>query len=287
MKAGRITYERNVVSPLMKVREEALGSGASGPPRFLVRVDEFPHYLAWDEPEKYGTDPYRRFHEIMASAGVPYLIAVPPRVSRSPLDPTATDWRPITDDEQAMLDEMRAAGGFVAFGLHGRDHRTRHESPRRHSELCGLSLAETEELLDGALGELRSSGIETEVFVPPYNRFDAAQYEPLASRFLVVGGGPESVPLIGFHRTPVWRGEAVYLPSYFPLYGRAVDVLPAAQSLIERQAGLWTPIVLHWGWEADAGWTDLERMAAAIAPYTARWEDFLSAARESRGDADR
>jgi hypothetical protein len=85
----------------------------------------------------------------------------------------------------------------------------------------------------------------------------------------------------------VWRGEAVYLPSYFPLYGRAADVLPAAQSLIDRQAGLWTPIVLHWGWEADAGWKDLERMAAAIAPYTARWEDFLSAARKSRDDADR
>ena len=111
-----------------------------------------------------------------------------------------------------------------------------------------------------------SAGIETGVFVPPYNRFDARQYEPLARRFAVVGGGPESVPLIGFHRTPVWRGDAVYLPSYFPLYGRAADVLPAAQSLIERQAGLWTPIVLHWGWEADADWADLERLASADRP---------------------
>jgi hypothetical protein len=287
MKAGRITYERNVVAPLMRLREEALGSAAAGPPRFLVRVDEFPHYLAWDDPERYGTEPYRRFHSIMADAGVPYLIAVPPRVSRSPLDPTASEWRPIDDGEQAMLSELRESDGFVAFGLHGRDHRTRHESPRRHSELCGLSVGETEGLLDGALAELRSFGVDTEVFVPPYNRFDAAQYEPLAERFNVIGGGPESVPLIGFHRTPVWRGDAVYLPSYFPLYGRAADVLPAAQGLIDRQAGLWTPIVLHWGWEADAGWSDLERMAAAIAPYTARWEDFLSAVRASASDADR
>jgi hypothetical protein len=57
--------------------------------------------------------------------------------------------------------------------------------------------------------------------------------------------------------------------------------------MIDRQAGLWTPIVLHWGCEADAGWSDLERMAAAIAPYTARWDDFLSAARASAQDADR
>src|SRR5690348_18509025 len=42
MKAGRITYERNVVSPLTKVRSEALGSAARGPPRLVARVDEFP-----------------------------------------------------------------------------------------------------------------------------------------------------------------------------------------------------------------------------------------------------
>jgi hypothetical protein len=288
MKAGRITYERNVVEPLVRLRSSVLGPAAAGPPRFLVRVDEYPHYLAWDEPSRYGTEGYRRFHSIMASAGVPYLIAVPPRVSRAPLDPSGREWRPIDDGEASMLASLRdASDGLVAFGLHGRDHRTRHESPRRHSELCGLSVSATEELLDTALDELRGFGISTEVFVPPFNRFDAAQYAPLASRFAVVGGGPESVPLIGFHRPPVWRDGAVYLPSYFPLYGRAADVLPAARSLIERQVGLWTPIVLHWGWEADAGWSDLEQMAEAIAPYTARWDEFLAAVRFSAGDADR
>ena len=93
----------------------------------------------------------------MAEAGVPYLIAVPPRVSRRPLDPETRDWRPLDDGERAMLEELRA-DPIVAFGLHGRDHRTRHVSPRRHSELCGLSLDATEELLDGALAELRERG---------------------------------------------------------------------------------------------------------------------------------
>ena len=45
--------------------------------------------------------------------------------------------------------------------------------------------------------------------------------------------------------------------------------------------------MLHWGWEADAGWADLEQMAKAIAPYTARWDEFLDAVRVSAGDADR
>ena len=46
-----------------------------------MRVDEFPHYMAWDDPEGFGTARYERFHEIMAGAGVPYLVAVL-RVSR-------------------------------------------------------------------------------------------------------------------------------------------------------------------------------------------------------------
>ena len=285
MKAGRITFERNVVEPLMRVRSQALGGEAAGPPRFLVRVDEFPHYLAWDDPDRYGTEPYRRFHSIMADAGVPYLVAVPPRISRSPLDPEVSEWRPLDDRELAMLAELRAHAG-VSFALHGRDHRTRFSSPRRRSELCGLSPAATEELLDGALAELRDAGVETDVFVPPYNRFDRDQYEPLAKRFAVVCGGPESVPLLGFHRTPLWRGDAVYLPSYFPVYGTAAEVLPAAQQLIDQRCGLWIPVALHWGWEADADWHDLERLAQLIQPYTAHWDHFLQAIRASAGNGN-
>jgi len=120
------------------------------------------------------------------------------------------------------------------------------------------------------------------VFVPPYNRFDASQFEALARRFQVVCGGPESIGTMGFHSTPQWRGEAVYLPSYAPVYGRAVDVLPAVERAIERAAGLWVPVVLHWGWEMDAGWGDLERLADRIAPYAASWEDFHGAIQRSR-----
>ena len=98
----------------------------------------------------------------------------------------------------------------------------------------------------------------------------------LAERFAVVCGGPESIGPMGFQRTPQWRGEAVYLPSYAPLYGHAAEVLPAFERAIEQARGLWLPIVLHWGWEAEAGWRDLERLADRIAPYAARWEDFLA-----------
>jgi Uncharacterized protein conserved in bacteria (DUF2334) len=278
-KLGRLEYERAVADPLQAARRAALGTQAAAPPRFLVRVDEFPHYLAWDQPDRYGTERFRHFHELMAGAGVPYLLAVPPRVSHAPLDPREHGWRAPDAAERELLARLPGAG--VSFALHGLDHRTRFSSPRRHSELCGLDRAATAALIDTGVHELAALSISSEVFVAPYNRFDREQYNALASRFTVVCGGPESVGLLGFQRTPLWRGEAVYLPAYHPLYGHAHEVLPAARRLIEARIGLWAPIALHWGWEADEEWTALEQLLAAIAPHAARWEDFLAAVRAS------
>ena len=250
-------------------------------PRILIRVDEFPHYQAWDEPDRFGTSKFERFHEIMAGAGAPYLIAVLPRVSHAPLSPMGTGSRPLKDEEVAVL--RRLAGERVCFALHGHDHRTRFASARRHSELCGLDRVQTERLLDQGLAELAGHGIEPKVFVPPFNRFDARQFGWLARRFAVVCGGPESIGLMGFQRTPQWRGEAVYLPSYAPFYGRAAELLKALPQALGRTRGnIWLPIVLHWGWEAEAGWGELERLADLLAPYATPWEHFYAAIERDR-----
>lgn len=280
-KLGHYDHERAVDAPLVAARRAVLGDKAAAPPRFLVRVDEFPHYQAWDDPERFGSAGFTRFHEILQTAGVPYLVAALPRVSRAPLDPAGTESRALTDEEAALLRHAAGSAG-VAIALHGRDHRTRFASPRRHSELCGLDEAATAALLDEALAELDRHGIYPDVFVAPYNRFDAAQWPALASRFPIVCGGPESIRRIGFQRTPVWREDAVYLPAYAPYYGHAREVLPAAERAIETQTGLWTPLVLHWGWESDAGWRELEALCARIAPYAAEWTDFRAAVERSR-----
>lgn len=280
-KLGRLDHERAVDAPLVAARRAVLGERAAAPPRFLVRVDEFPHYKAWDEPERFGSAGFERFHELLQAAGVPYLVAALPRLSSAPLDPQRDESRELTDDEAALLRRVAGAAG-VAIALHGRDHRTRFASPRRHSELCGLDAPATAALLDAGLGELERHGVYPDVFIAPYNRFDAAQWAALAARFAIVGGGPESIRRIGFQRAPVWREGAVYLPSYAPFYGHARDVLPAAERAIEHQTGLWTPIVLHWGWEADAGWKDLEALCARIAPFAADWTDFRDAVERSR-----
>jgi ABC-type amino acid transport substrate-binding protein len=274
-KRGRIDWEPSVVEPLMEARRAALGDAAPGPPRALLRVDEFPHARAFDSSGPFGTEEFRRFHAVLAEAGIPYLLAISPRVSRDYLDPATSESRPIADAEVEVLRELQREG--VVFGLHGQDHRTRHASPRRHSEFCGLSPATAAERVDAARRAFTDLGLATPVFVPPFNRFDQAQYASLAERFDVVCAGPESIRLLGFSLTPAWRGEAVYLPSYPPLYSRASEVAPAIERLAALEAALWAPVTLHWGWELEDDFAALRRLCKALEGRSAAWERFLEA----------
>jgi hypothetical protein len=140
--------------------------------------------------------------------------------------------------------------------------------------------------LEDGRRRLESAGVGSpRVFVPPFNRFDAAQYQMLAKRFDVVCGGPESVALMGFHGGPSWRGEAVYLPCYAPLYADAATILPAAERLIDMAPGTWIPIVLHTSWEQPDDFQALRRLAERIAPYAEDWDDFLAEVDRSAGAA--
>jgi hypothetical protein len=281
VKRGRLGWESGVVEPLLAARRAVLGERAPGPPRPLIRVDEFPHARAFDSRGRFGTEAFRRFHAVLAEAGVPYLLAATPRVSREYLDPEVAEWRPLDDAEGQQLRQLAAEG--VVFALHGLDHRTRRGSARRRSEFCGLSPGAAAERVDGARGLLREAGIETPVFVAPFNRFDAAHYDLLAERFEVVCGGPESIRLVGFSATPAWRGEAVYLPSYPPLYERAATVAAGLQRLQELGAALWAPVTLHWGWELEDDFAGLRRLCDLLAGQASDWREFLTAVAASRG----
>jgi hypothetical protein len=279
MKQGRLGYLDHSLEPMARARRTALGEAGAGPPRILVRVDEFPRAGGFDHAET--VEEMMRFHEIMGEAGVPYLLAVTPRVALDYLNPDEKLARALREDEAEALSRLAADG--VGFALPGLDHRTRRADPRRHSELSGLSAAALSHLLDEGLGILAGLGVWAPVFVPPFNRFDAGQYATLAARFDVVCGGPETVPLMGWHGTPVWRGDAVYLPAYPPLYDRSGPLLDAVREVADRRPGLWVPLALHLPWEADDGWDDLERLAPELARYAAPWDDFLTAVTASRG----
>jgi Uncharacterized protein conserved in bacteria (DUF2334) len=279
-KAGRLGWDRSVVEPLLRFRREALGAAAAGPPRVLVRVDEFPHARGFDPAGKLGTEAFRRFHAVLAEAGIPYLLAITPNVSRDYLDPEVEERRPLNPGEVEVLQSLSA--DRVVFGLHGADHRTRHANPRRHSELCGLSTAAAAERIDGARAVFDGLGLPTPVFVPPFNRFDAGQYPLLAERFEVVCGGRESTRLLGFQPTPAWQGEAVYLPSYAPLYGTSSEAAAGVERLVEQEAAVWAPVTLHWGWELRDDFASLRRLCERLQGIAAGWTDFLAAVAATR-----
>lgn len=279
MKLGRLRYEEAWLRPLQSARREALGEDADGPPRFLVRVDEFPYYSGFDD-SRFGFDASEGFHAVMAEENVPHLMAVVTQWTHDPLNPDGSGGRPLDDRDRALLERMRADG--VVFAQHGCSHRTRHASPRRHSELSGLSDAALGALLDRGLENLAAVGVQPRILVPPFNRFDAGQWPALSSRYDVITGGPESVARIGFHGGPQWRGGAVYLPCYAPLYDRAAVVQPAVEALIDARVGTWIPVVLHCGWETADGFAALRRLARRIAPFAASWEEFLADVDTSR-----
>lgn len=273
MRRGRLSYEQSVLQR-ERARREVLGAARPQSPRFLVRVDEYPHWLADDEPQRYGTQAFERFHDIMRSAGVPYLLAVVPQPSQRPLDPRAVGCRELSDVEISVLRRVQTEA--VELAVHGLDHRTRDVHSRRQSELLGRSPDELRERVARADELLEPLGERSRVFVPPWNRFDACQWPVLSDRYDVICGGPESVMQVGFHGSPMWWGDAVYLPSYPPFYEHARAIEPAARRAIERRGGGWIPIVLHWGWEADDGWHDLEALARTLSGHAAPWSAFLA-----------
>jgi peptidoglycan/xylan/chitin deacetylase (PgdA/CDA1 family) len=279
MKYGHLSGERHAFGRLEDTRRRVLGADGAAPPRFLVRVDEFPHWLGTDHPEHFGTDPYRRFHDVMASAGVPYLIAVVPRPAPNPEDPHDDRRRDLDEREREMLASLPADG--VELGLHGLDHRTRDTRPRHHAELLGLAPDALAQRLDEGIAVLDAIGHRPRVLVPPFNRFGFSQWPVLASRFDVITGGPESVRHLGLQPTPVWLDDAVYLPSYEPYYDAAAHIGDAARAAVARGAGTWIPIVLHWGWEIEDDFAGLRRLLDVIAPHASRWDEFLAAAERS------
>lgn len=253
-------------------------------PRVLVRVDEFPYSSSYDRPREYGVERATLFHETLARAGAPYLMAIVPQLTRAPLDPGASGGRALEASELALIERMRQDG--VAFAQHGTTHRTRHRDPRRRSEFTGLSDRDLGALLDRGAATLAELGVESRVLVPPFNRFSARQLEVFAERFDVVTGGPETVRFMGSHYGPMWQGEIVYLPCMPPLYGTSREILPALRRLVESATGVWIPVTLHVGWELDDDLVGLAELAELLGEVAVPWKGFLDAVDLSRGAAD-
>jgi hypothetical protein len=88
---------------------------------------------------------------------------------------------------------------------------------------------------------------------------------------------------MGFHPPAQWRGEAVYLPAYPPLYGTASEIADAVEALAEAGVALWIPAVLHLDAEMEDGFRGLTRLAALLGSGLARpWDELTAAVALSR-----
>jgi Uncharacterized protein conserved in bacteria (DUF2334) len=283
LKAKLLDFEKPFLSRVRTARRALLGPGADGPPKFLVRVDEFPDSRALDDGPERWRRATRAFHETLSAGGVPYLMAVVPQYTHRPLDPAGIGGGPLDDDDRTVIEQM--ARENVTFAQHGLTHRTRYHSPRRRSELCGLQERDTEALIVGGRERLADVGVSPRVFIPPFNRFDPRQLPQLARHFDVIGGGPETVALMGYLGGPVWRGDAVFLPCYAPLYAGAGELEPVAERMVELAVGTWVPLVIHISWEIGDGFRSLSALARTVAPYAISWDEFLQAVDRSRAES--
>jgi uncharacterized protein DUF2334 len=279
MKLGALDGLTATIGHSIVLRRRVLGTGEDRPPRFLVRVDEFPYSASWYAPARYDAAATREFHAVLVSQRLPYLLAVLPRPAIDYLDPHVEGERPLGPDELELLGEMKDQG--VTFAQHGTTHRTRFRSPRRRSELGGLGEADLARLLEDGRHVLETQGITASVLVPPFNRFDARQWPELARRYAVVTGGPESVRLVGARSSPSWWGDSVYMPSYPPLYADARTILGVLDQIMRVAAGCWVPIVLHSAWEIDDGLESLRKLAGRVTEHAVEWGSFLDAVARS------
>jgi diadenosine tetraphosphate (Ap4A) HIT family hydrolase len=228
----------------------------------LLRLDAFPGARA-------GADRLDAAARLLRATGIPFLLTVLPRVPEAG-DGTAR--RRHAAAEADRLDELRRDPG-VAFGAGGLDGRP----------LDQLEPAALEAALDEADAVLARYGIAPDVLVAPGGRVHLRRFRALAERYTVICGGPGSVDHMGFHRTPLWRGDAVWMPTYAPLAGPPGEVARGLRSLAAREAALWLPAVLEL---ADLDEDALRDVAEALTGLARPWDEFLAAARAARASAD-
>ncbi len=261
VRQGTLDMEESA-GPMLAAREALLGPRAPGPPRVLVRLDAFPGPRA-------GVDVARAATGALRAAGIPFLLSVVPRV---PAAGEEHGRRRHDLEESGLLEDLRRDPG-VAFGVYGLDGRA----------LDALDPAQLEAALDEADAVLARYGVAPDVLVPPGGRLHLRRYRALAERYTVICGGPGSVAGMGFHRTPLWRGDAVWVPAHPPLTGPADAVADAVRAYTRRQAALWLPVVLELG---DLTPANLRDVAAALTGLARPWDEFLAAARAARASAD-
>ncbi len=264
----QIPYHEKVLSRILGLKasaEKSLQTKSKGSPRFLVRVDDFPR---WDLDNK----KFLKFNEILRRNEIPYLLGVIPFPSKEPLNIQPQEYHEIGENDWNILKDLSSSD--VEIAMHGVTHQTMKKF--RHSEIVGVSQEDLEEKVVKGLKKFRSNGIEPVVFIPPFNTFDFSSLEVLKRYFRVVCGGPESILYVGLMLSPSYIDQILYVPSYYPAYGRSGEVFEFVERVKKIKTGVTIPITLHWAWENHNDFLNVEKLCRSVRDHVISWNSFYS-----------
>jgi len=258
-----IDYHNRVLARIVEIRsiiKQEFDLDSKGEPMFLVRVDDFPR---WDISSKKFLD----FHKIVSKKDIPYLLGVIPYPSKAPFDPRPQNHKAIGKDNLEILKQL--SNSEVEIAMHGITHQTKNAI--RKTEIVGLNHEHLERRLVNGLIKLQEEGFKAELFVPSFNSFNLYSMKSLRKHFKVICGGPESVLYVGLRLSPCFLNGTLYVPSYYPAYGRAEEILKFVENAKKIKESLFVPLTLHWAWEVSNNFANVRKLCGAIQGRVVPW----------------
>lgn len=248
---------------LERVASQAPVSEAIVPvqPRFVLRLDDFP------VPGVRSED-VLVVHDILATHGVPYLLAVTPF-------PRRADEQTLSAHEWALLTRVAAEGAHIA--VHGFTHESRR--PGASNELDGMPAGELRASIARVRDLWHAHGLSAEVFVAPFNGYDTRTFDEVCAHYPIVCGGPESTLSVG-RVAPVFFGTSLYLPSYRGIYDIADPEGLGVWRAAARNTGGIIPIALHWANGVRDDFRVIRTLAPRLAGRTLSWTELLAVRRQ-------
>ena len=258
-----ILYHNKILSQIVDIRNsvKVQSDTTPGKPTFLLRVDDFPR---WDKT----SDQFLSFHEILFKNEIPYLLGVTPFPSRNPFSTATQDDHAIESRDLDILKQITKCGAEIA--MHGYSHQT--INLHRKTEIVGLPAEQLESKILKGLEKLRLEGLPTDFFIPCFNSFDALSLRILRKYFKVICGGPESVLHIGLKFSPSYIDNTLYIPSYYPAYGKAKELLLFIENVKKIKENIIIPLTLHWAWEIENDFIDVHKLCNTIKGQTLSWQ---------------
>lgn len=219
--------------------------------RIFIRIDDV--FLS-----KYEL--IEQFIKAMKQGGISFVAAIPGNDLRRP-------------ENVPIIENIVEAGGSI--GLHGYSHRGKYGP--YPSEILQMNFPELKELNESIKQAHLPVTCKPKIFIPPFNAISWEQIIYLGETYQIICGGPETARFTSYRYGPlVLENNALYFPSFFPLYGQAADMLDPGlkQKIFMARAPLCC--TFHLQNEAQDGFSSLIKYIYKNHSIISDWNELLS-----------